>query len=46
MNVFMHFPSALSSKAVGNDSGFAGLLTYSCLLAFPPYTIYIGSGVS
>ena len=35
----MHSPAALSSKAADDDFRLAGLLTYSCLLAFPPYYI-------
>ena len=40
MNKYRILTAALSSKATVDDLRFAGLLTYSCLLAFPPYYIY------
>lgn len=40
MNKYRILTVALSSKATVDDFTFAGLLTYSCLLAFPPYYIY------
>lgn len=40
MNKYRILTAALSSKATVDDFTFCRLLTYSCLLAFPPYYIY------
>jgi hypothetical protein len=37
---FVHLPTLFPRKRRGMALRFAGLLTYSCLLAFPPYYIY------